>query len=105
MFGRVSFAQALQHSINSVFCNIGKQLGAQAILEYAKRFGFYDDAAARDAARASARRAASTTDGTLFDPKDATQVDPGRLAFGQERLLVTPLQMAMVAAGSRTAAS
>ena len=35
----------------------------------------------------------------LFDPKDpATQVDPGRLAFGQERLLVTPLQMAMVAA-------
>ena len=27
-----------------------------------------------------------------------TEVDPGRLAFGQERLLVTPLQMAMVAA-------
>ena len=27
------------------------------------------------------------------------QVDPGRLAFGQERLLATPLQMAMVAAG------
>ena len=25
--------------------------------------------------------------------------DPGRLAFGQERLLATPLQMAMVAAG------
>ena len=36
----------------------------------------------------------------LFDPKDpATAVDPGRLAFGQERMLVTPLQMAMVAAG------
>jgi peptidoglycan glycosyltransferase len=36
----------------------------------------------------------------LFDPKDpATAVDAGRLAFGQERLLVTPLQMAMVAAG------
>src|SRR5262249_2517337 len=27
------------------------------------------------------------------------QVDPGRLAFGQERLQVTPLQMAMVAQG------
>jgi len=26
-----------------------------------------------------------------------SQVDPGRLAFGQERLLATPLQMAMVA--------
>ena len=37
--------------------------------------------------------------GRLFDPKHPdTQVDPGRLAFGQERLAVTPLQMAMVAA-------
>ena len=35
----------------------------------------------------------------LFLPKDPNQVDPGRLAFGQERLLVTPLQMALVAAG------
>jgi peptidoglycan glycosyltransferase len=32
----------------------------------------------------------------LFD--DASKVDPGRLAFGQERMLVTPLQMALVAA-------
>jgi peptidoglycan glycosyltransferase len=37
--------------------------------------------------------------GRLFDPRHPeTQVDPGRLAFGQERLAVTPLQMAMVAA-------
>ena len=58
--------------------------------------------AARDARRTSARRAASTTSGKLFYPNDpTTQVDPGRLAFGQERLLVTPLQMAMVAAGDR----
>ncbi|MEA2519623.1 MAG: penicillin-binding protein, partial [Chloroflexota bacterium] len=36
----------------------------------------------------------------LFDPRNPeTQVDPGRFAFGQERLLATPLQMAMVAAG------
>ena len=38
--------------------------------------------------RASASRAGSTTTGRLFDPKQPdTQVDPGRLAFGQERLL------------------
>ena len=37
--------------------------------------------------------------GHLFSPKHPdTQVDPGRLAFGQERLQVTPLQMAMIAA-------
>ncbi|MEP6892901.1 MAG: penicillin-binding transpeptidase domain-containing protein, partial [Gaiellaceae bacterium] len=35
----------------------------------------------------------------LYDPKRDSNVDSGRLAFGQERLLVTPLQMAMVAAG------
>jgi peptidoglycan glycosyltransferase len=39
--------------------------------------------------------------GKLFDPRTAAQysaVDPGRTAFGQGDLLVTPLQMAMVAA-------
>ena len=48
--------------------------------------------------RTSARRAASTRGRKLFDPQEDTDVDPGRFAFGQERLLVTPLQMAMVAA-------
>ena len=37
--------------------------------------------------------------GKLYFPGDPNAVDPGRLAFGQERLLATPLQMAMVAAG------
>ena len=35
-------AQALVNSVNSVFCNIGKDLGAKLIVEYAKRFGFYE---------------------------------------------------------------
>ena len=37
--------------------------------------------------------------GRLYRPKDQNAVDPGRLAFGQERLQVTPIQMALVAAG------
>ncbi len=37
--------------------------------------------------------------GQLFYPSNNSQVDPGRLAFGQERMIVTPEQMAMVAAG------
>src|SRR5262249_21382743 len=40
-FGNVNLVQGFEHSINSVFCNIGKRLGAATILEYAKRFGFY----------------------------------------------------------------
>ncbi len=31
----------MQHSINSVFCNIGIALGARSIMETARRFGFY----------------------------------------------------------------
>ena len=37
--------------------------------------------------------------GELWYPERNADVDAGRMAFGQERMLVTPLQMAMVAAG------
>ncbi|HKC19520.1 MAG TPA: penicillin-binding transpeptidase domain-containing protein, partial [Candidatus Dormibacteraeota bacterium] len=40
-FGNVTLAQGFEHSINSVFCNVGKHIGGEKILEYAKRFGFY----------------------------------------------------------------
>jgi penicillin-binding protein A len=97
-FGHVTFAVGLQHSINSVFCNIGKTLGAGLILRYSRKFGFYKDPPLElpgDEKGASGLY----NRGKLFYPaKPDSQVDPGRLAFGQERLSVTPLQMAMVAA-------
>ena len=40
-FGTVTLAQAMQNSINSVFCNIGKALGGLRIVDKMKRFGFY----------------------------------------------------------------
>src|SRR5437867_365894 len=97
-FGNVTLATGFEHSINSVFCNIGKAIGAGTILDYAKRFGFYSLPPLETPE--SERVASGLYDhGRLFDPKHPdTQVDPGRLAFGQERLAVTPLQMAMVAA-------
>jgi peptidoglycan glycosyltransferase len=97
-FGRVTFSVGLQHSINSVFCNIGKTLGAGLILGESRKFGFYKDPPIEipgDEKSASGLY----NKGKLFYPSNPTsQVDPGRLAFGQERLSVTPLQMAMVAA-------
>ena len=98
VFGRVDFAFAVEHSVNSVFCEIGKELGPQVVLEYARRFGFYEKPPLETP---SGERAASGLyeGGELFFPGDPNAADPGRLAFGQERLLVTPLQMAMVAAG------
>ena len=96
-FGRLDLHTALVNSVNSVFCNIGKELGAKFLVDYMKRFGFYSTPPLETP---SNERAPSglyqETD--LFDPKEDTDVDPGRFAFGQERLLVTPLQMAMLAA-------
>jgi peptidoglycan glycosyltransferase len=97
-FGHVDLTQGFEHSINSVFCNVGKTLGAGTVLTYADRYGFYKVPPLETPE--DERVASGLYDhGRLFWPTHPdTQVDPGRLAFGQERLQVTPLQMAMVAA-------
>jgi peptidoglycan glycosyltransferase len=97
-FGSVDLTQGFEHSINSVFCNVGKTLGAGTVLSYAERYGFYSVPPLETPE--NERVASGLYDhGHLFEPKHPdTEVDPGRLAFGQERLQVTPLQMAMVAA-------
>jgi peptidoglycan glycosyltransferase len=97
-FGHVTLAQGFQHSINSVFCNVGKKIGAAVILQYAKRFGLYS-IPPLETPRNERAPSGLYNRVSLYDPKHPeTQVDPGRLAFGQERMLVTPLQMAMVTA-------
>jgi peptidoglycan glycosyltransferase len=97
-FGTVNFVQAMQYSINSVFCNIGKQLGATRILETAERFGFYSRPPLETPPDERLPSGLYARGGRLIQPENAGRADPGRLAFGQERLLVTPMQMAMVAA-------
>jgi penicillin-binding protein A len=99
-FGLVNLVEAYQHSINAVFCNIGIKLGARRILDEAKKFGFYSVPPLETPS--DARSASGLYKGSkLFDPKTAaeySEVDPGRTAFGQGKMLATPLQMAMVAA-------
>ena len=95
-FGTIDLTRALAYSVNSVFCNIGKKLGAKKILDTAKRFGFYERPPLETPAE---ERLASGLydDGRLFYPRVDANVDAGRMAFGQERMLVTALQNAMVA--------
>jgi peptidoglycan glycosyltransferase len=96
-FGTVSLLSAIQNSVNSVFCNIGKQIGALKILDYAERYGFYSKPPVElpiDERKASGLY----KNGRLWRPREPNAVDPGRLAFGQVELQVTPIQMAMVAA-------
>jgi penicillin-binding protein A len=98
VFGTVDFADAMENSINSVFCEIGKRLGPRPIIEQMKKFGFYEEPPIELPSEEIAPSGLYQR-GKLIDPEDPHAVDPGRLAFGQERLLVTPLQMALVAAG------
>ncbi|HKN62964.1 MAG TPA: penicillin-binding protein 2 [Gaiellaceae bacterium] len=96
-FGNVSLAQGFEHSINSVFCNIGKHIGGLKILDYAKKFGFYSPPPLEtppDTINASGLY----KNGKLWTPTSNSQIDSGRLAFGQYNMLATPLQMALVGA-------
>jgi penicillin-binding protein A len=93
-FGTVNLVTALQHSINAVFCKIGMALGAGPLVDYMKRYGFYSTPPLEtpiDERVPSGRYKNHHLDRSTSD------ADPGRLAFGQADLLVTPLQMAMVA--------
>jgi len=97
-FGNVDLVQAFVHSINAVFCNLGIKLGPKRVLDEAKKFGFYSKPPIE-------LPPSEVAPSGLFDYKHHKYydtpglVDPGRLAFGQENMLVTPLQMALVAAG------
>ena len=95
-FGRLDLATALKYSVNSVFCNIGKALGAKRILEQAKKFGFYERPPL-ETPDGERYPSGLYRNGELWYPTHDSDVDAGRMAFGQERLLVTPMQMAMVA--------
>ena len=95
-FGTIDLEDALTYSVNSVFCNVGKKLGAKRILDTAKRFGFYERPPLETPA--DEREPSGLYRGRqLYYPRIDSDVDAGRMAFGQERMLVTPLQMAMVA--------
>jgi peptidoglycan glycosyltransferase len=97
-YGNVNLLQAYQHSINAVFCNIGQKLGAKKIIDKTKDFGFYSKPPIElpSGEVAPSGEYSPTTHRPFTDPR---LMDPGRLAFGQDKLLVTPLQMALVAAG------
>jgi peptidoglycan glycosyltransferase len=95
-YGSIDLTSALAYSVNSVFCKIGLKLGAKQILDTAKQFGFYERPPLETPLD---ERLASGLyrNGQLYYPRLDSDVDAGRMAFGQERMLVTPLQMAMVA--------
>ncbi|MDQ3759971.1 MAG: penicillin-binding transpeptidase domain-containing protein, partial [Actinomycetota bacterium] len=94
-FGTIDMTTALTNSVNTYWAQVGEQLGQETYYEYMERFGFFSDP---ELNYPDDRM-------TPSGPKDGSKVlgpdvpvDIGRLAIGQERLLATPLQMALVAA-------
>jgi peptidoglycan glycosyltransferase len=94
-FGTIDMTTALTNSVNTYWAQVGEQLGTETMFEYMDRFGFNEDPPI-DYPPSELRASGVFEDGKLLDAGDS--IDVGRMAIGQERLLVTPLQMAMVAA-------
>jgi peptidoglycan glycosyltransferase len=92
-FGQVTLTTALTKSINTVWAQVGERLGKERMYEYMRRFGF-NRKPRIDLPGDEMRSSGVFQKGKLLDESDP--VDIGRVAIGQERLLVTPLQMAMV---------
>jgi peptidoglycan glycosyltransferase len=94
-FGLIDLTFALTHSVNTVWAQVGEKLGKQAMADYMKRFGFYSDPP-MDFPDDQMLPSGEYRNGKLLAPASRF-IDVGRMAIGQDKLLVTPLQMASVA--------
>jgi penicillin-binding protein A len=94
-FGPIALDTALTNSVNTWFAQLGEQVGEETLFEYLDRFGF-NSTPAIDLPEEQVSPSGIYEEGKLLGPGDP--IDIARVAIGQERLLVTPLQMAEVAA-------
>ncbi|HET9163143.1 MAG TPA: penicillin-binding transpeptidase domain-containing protein [Solirubrobacterales bacterium] len=94
-FPPITLDTALTQSVNTWFAQLGEKLGEDTMFEYMDRFGF-NATPAIDLPSDQVYKSGVSDEGELLGPGDP--VDIARVAMGQERLLVTPLQMAEVAA-------
>ncbi|MGI9557759.1 MAG: peptidoglycan D,D-transpeptidase FtsI family protein [Solirubrobacterales bacterium] len=95
-FGDITLTTALTNSVNTAWAQVAEDLGGDVLFEYMDRFGF-NALPPLDYPPQQMRASGVYRNSTkLLDDPD--EVDIGRVAIGQERLEVTPLQMAMVTA-------
>jgi peptidoglycan glycosyltransferase len=94
-FGSIPLTLALTKSVNTVFGEIGEKLGKATMRKYMRRFGF-DEQPPIDLPSSQLAASGERLNGKIISPRSKV-VDVGRMAIGQDKLLVTPLQMATVA--------
>jgi peptidoglycan glycosyltransferase len=99
-FGPVSFTEALTNSVNTVFARLGERVGRRTLIRYMERFGFNQDPPLDYPGDQMIASGVRGDRGQLLSGNDG--FDVGRVAIGQGggegQILVTPMQMAMVAA-------
>jgi peptidoglycan glycosyltransferase len=94
-YGSVTLTSALTNSVNTVWAEVAETLGRDTMGEYMTRLGFYAKPPL-DYPADQRRASGEYRDGELLSPS-SNLIDPGRMGIGQDRLAVTPLQMALVA--------
>jgi penicillin-binding protein A len=96
-WGPISLDTALTNSVNTWFAQLGQKVGQDKLFGMMEKFGFNSkppiDLPEDEISKSGVYDYETESMLTRKDP-----VDIGRVAIGQERLLVTPLQDAMVAA-------
>ncbi len=95
-FGQITLTQALAKSVNTVYAQVAERLGKRTLARYMDRFGF-DRKPQLDYPAEEMSASGEYEGARLLSPTSAA-VDVGRLGIGQDKLEVTALQMAEVAA-------
>ncbi len=96
-YGPIDLTTALTDSVNTVWAQVALGVGKKTLADYMRRFGFYAKPALDYPADQRAASGEFSANRGLLGPT-SDQIDLGRLGIGQDKLQVTPLQMAMVAA-------
>jgi penicillin-binding protein A len=96
-WGPISLTTALTYSVNTVWAQVAESLGRGTMTEYMKRFGFYAKPPLDYPPGQIKESRPFGPNGKPYPPGSPNE-DIGRIAIGQGGLVVTPLQMAMVAA-------
>ena len=100
VFGHHTFTYALTHSVNTTFAKVGVLVGQEKMIATMQGFGFWETPPLELPQGQVLPSGRYRDGGRVLLPSDAkmNQLQVAAMSIGQENLLATPLQMALVSA-------